>query len=267
LTTSIIHDSSQSFCIDLDFIGHIIRLKCNDGEIQSFQLQAESVASFYQRFMKALAELGIAVRINEKANEVLDSIPFSRDEEHCSYDPEFANRFWRSLLQADRVMKRFRSDFVGKVSPVHFFWGSNDLAVTRFSGRRAPEHPGGVPNLPDLVTKEAYSHEVSSCGFWPGNAQVPYAAFYSYAYPKPAGFELAQVTPKEAFFHELLREFILPYEIVRASSNPDQVLLEFLQSTYEAAANLGKWDRKSLEDSPFLKTLQQKDYTKIRRAA
>ena len=172
---------------------------------------------------------------------------FDQDESHRAYDREYANRFWRILVQADRVLKEFRARFIGKVSPVHFFWGAMDLAVTRFSGRRAPQHPGGIPNLPDWVTREAYSHEVSSCGFWPGGGAIPYAAFYSYAYPEPAGFSEASVKPEEAFYSAEFREFILPYDIVRQSEAPDQTLLDFLQSTYEAAANLAQWDRRSLE--------------------
>ena len=168
---------------------------------------------------------------------------------HRAYDPEYANRFWRVLLQTSRVLHEFRARFIGKCSPVHFFWGAPDLAVTRFSGRRAPEHPGGVPNLPDSVTRDAYSHEVSSCGFWPGGGPVSYAAFYSYAYPEPAGFAKASVKPREAFYHPDLKEFILPYEVVRQSESPDDTLLDFLQTTYEAAANLAAWDRSALERS------------------
>lgn len=256
LGTSIIHDLDVSFSIDFDFIEHSLLIQTSDGELTALPLMEESVASFHDRFFRALEDLGISVSIYEKPNEVLDPIPFPRDRIHHSYNPEFANRYWRVLLQADRLMKRFRSDFVGKVSPVHFFWGSNDLAVTRFSGRRAPEHPGGVPNLPDRVTKEAYSHEVSSCGFWPGNDDMPFPSFYSYAYPAPQGFDAAQVRPAEAYFHPKLREFVLPYEAVRTSSNPDQMVLSFFQSVYEAAANLGRWDRKGLEESKYLKELQ-----------
>jgi len=183
---------------------------------------------------------------------VPDPLRFDQDEVHRAYDPEYANRFWRVLLQADRVFKGFRARFTGKCSPVHFFWGAPDLAVTRFSGRRAPEHPGGVPNLPDWVTREAYSHEVSSCGFWPGGGSVPYAAFYSYAYPEPAGFSAAIVQPNAAFYSADLREFLLPYAAVRESDSPDDTLLAFLQSTYEAAAKLAAWDRSALErrDAP-----------------
>ena len=174
-------------------------------------------------------------------------IRFDRDEARRAYDPAYANRYWRVLAQTDRVLKQFRARFIGKCSPVHYFWGAPDLAVTRFSGRRAPPHPGGIPNLPDAVTREAYSHEVSSCGFWPGGGPIPYAVFYSYAYPEPAGFPQAAVRPASAFYSTDLHEFILPYDAVRQSSDPDETLLEFLQTTYEAAADLAKWDRASLE--------------------
>jgi hypothetical protein len=265
----VIHDLDLSFSIDLDFIEHSLIIQSSDGGLTAIPLVEEPVASFRARFFHALNSLGISAVISEKPNEVPDAIPFSQDHVHCTYDPEYANRYWKVLLQADRLMKRFRADFVGKVSPVHYFWGSNDLAVTRFSGRRAPEHPGGVMNLPDLVAKEAYSHEVSSCGFWPGNGMLPYPAFYSYAYPAPTGFESAQVKPSDAFYHRELKEFILPYEIVRQSKNPDQMILDFFDSTYEAAANLGKWDRSALEDSPYLKELQQQQprHTHISKAA
>jgi hypothetical protein len=197
--------------------------------------------------MDQMAKVDLHVRIHRKPNEVADAIPFDRDESHAAYDREYANRYWRALVQADRVLTEFRARFAGKCSPVHYFWGAPDLAVTRFSGRRAPEHPGGIPNLPDTVTREAYSHEVSSCGFWAGGGPVPYAAFYSYAYPEPAGFSAAPVKPDAAFYSADLREFILPYDRVRQAADPDTTLLEFLQTTYEAAANLAKWDRAALE--------------------
>jgi hypothetical protein len=187
------------------------------------------------------------VKVHSKPNEVADPIPFERDRVHAAYDAEYATRFWRVLVQADRVLKRFRARFIGKCSPVHFFWGAPDLAVTRFSGRRAPEHPGGIPNLPDRVTRDAYSHEVSSCGFWPGGGPISYPAFYAYAYPEPAGFSAAAVAPADAFYSLDLREFILPYDAVRQAAAPDDLLLDFLQTTYEAAANLAAWDRPSLE--------------------
>ena len=205
------------------------------------------MAVFYRRLMEEMARLDLRVDIRKRPNEVPDPIPFDQDEAHRAYDREYANRFWRVLVQADRVFKEFRARFIGKCSPVHFFWGAPDLAVTRFSGRRAPEHPGGIPNLPDWVTREAYSHEVSSCGFWPGGGSVPYAAFYSYAYPEPTGFPEARVRPGAAFYSGELREFVLPYDVVRESDSPDDTLLDFVQTTYEAAADLGKWDRSSLE--------------------
>ena len=211
------------------------------------ELRPRSVADFYQEVIGTLKQLGLGVHIHTLPNEVPDPIPFERDDRHASYDAEYANRFWRILLQTDRVFKTFRARFVGKCSPVHFFWGSFDLAVTRFSGRLAPPHPGGVPHLPDAVAREAYSHEVSSCGFWPGSGPVAYPAFYSYAYPAPAGFSEVTVRPQAAVYSSELGEFLLPYDEVRTAARPDDVLLEFLQSTYEAAANLGRWDRAALE--------------------
>jgi hypothetical protein len=206
------------------------------------------VAQFYADLLVALAELGFAVRINTMPNEIADAIPFDRDRVHASYDREYAARFWRVLLGAHRVLALFRTRFLGKVSPVHFFWGSFDLAVTRFSGRLAPPHPGGVPHLPDAVAREAYSHEVSSAGFWPGGGgPVDYAAFYSYAYPAPEGFASAAVRPAQAFFSQELGEFLLPYEAVRTAPDPERTLMEFLQTTYNAAADLGRWDRAMLE--------------------
>jgi len=206
-----------------------------------------SVARFYALVMGALAELGITVAIDETPNELPQPIRFSLDQQHASYDPGAVGRFHAVLVSADRVFKQFRTAFLGKASPVHFFWGSFDLAVTRFSGRRAPLHPGGVPHLPDAVAAEAYSHEVSSAGFWPGGGAIDYPAFYSYAYPEPKGFRATQVRPDAASFNTDLGEFILPYDAVRTTADPDQALLEFLQSTYEAAANAAKWDRDALE--------------------
>jgi hypothetical protein len=202
--------------------------------------------------MEELNKLDLHLKINTEPNEMPDPIPFDQDEVHASYDPDYANRFWQVLLQSDRVFKQFRGHFIGKCSPVHFFWGALDLAVTRFSGRPAPEHPGGIPHLPDAVTREAYSHEVSSCGFWPGGGAISYPAFYSYAYPEPHGFAEAAVKPGIAFYSSDFREFLLPYDAVRTSESPDDTLLEFLQTTYDAAANLGGWDRKSLERSDTL---------------
>jgi hypothetical protein len=199
--------------------------------------------------MDELARLDLVVKIHGRPNEVPDPIPFDQDEVHSSYDAASATTYWQALVHADRVFKEFRARFIGKSSPVHYFWGAPDLAVTRFSGRTAPEHPGGVPHLPDRIAREAYSHEVCSCGFWAGSGTVPYPAFYAYAYPEPPGFADAIARPASAFYSTDLREYILPYDDVRGYADPDGVLLEFLQSTYEAAADLGRWDRSSLERS------------------
>ena len=247
LTTSPIPDGRRAFRIDFDFIDHLLRISTSEGATRQFGLTGKSVASFYAATMAALAELGIDVAINETPNELPAPIKFSQDTNHASYDPDVVRHFFRILVNTDRVFKQFRTGFLGKASPVHFFWGSFDLAVTRFSGRRAPRHPGGVPNLPDAVAREAYSHEVSSAGFWPGSGAIDYPAFYSYAYPEPPGFRAARVQPKAAFFSEALGEFILPYDAVRAADDPDRALLDFLQTTYEAAANCAKWDRDALE--------------------
>lgn len=250
LTTSTIPYGNRIFQIDFDLIDHQLLIQTGEGTSRAIALAPRSVAHFYQSVMAALAELDMHITINTKPNEVPDPIRFEQDETHAAYDPEYANRCWRVLLQSDRVLREFRSHFCGKVSPVHFFWGSFDLAVTRFSGRSAPEHPGGVPNLPDAVAKEAYSQEVSSAGFWPG-AGLSYPAFYSYAYPEPDGFKQAVVRPDAAFYSPELGEFILPYEAVRTAASPDQALLEFLQSTYEAAASLGHWEQEKLKQLIF----------------
>jgi hypothetical protein len=247
LTTSPIPYGTRTFQIDFDFISHSLTIESSDGGMGNVPLQPQSVAAFYKRLMDELGKLDVHVQIKKKPNEIVDPIRFDQDESHAAYDHEYANRFWRVLIQADRVLKQFRARFIGKCSPVHFFWGAPDLAVTRFSGRRAPVHPGGVPNLTDRVTREAYSHEVSSCGFWPGGGAIPYPAFYSYAYPEPDGFSKALVKPNAAFYSTDLHEFILAYDVVRQSESPDQVVLDFLQTTYEAAANLAGWDRDSLE--------------------
>jgi hypothetical protein len=250
LTTSPVPDGTRTFQIDFDFIDHRLRISTSDGVNRHFALPGHSVASFYSTIMEALAELGIAVSIDEMPNELPDPIRFSQDTAHASYDPDAAGRLLQILVDCDRVFKQFRTGFLGKASPVHFFWGSFDLAVTRFSGRRAPRHPGGVPNLPDAVAHEAYSHEVSSAGFWPGSGAIDYPAFYSYAYPEPSGFRTAKVRPDAAFFSEAMSEFVLPYDAVRKSDDPDKTLLDFLDSTYEAAANAAKWDRDALECDP-----------------
>ncbi len=251
MTTSPMPHGRRLFQIDFDFIDHRLLIEANDGMIRHMTLRARSVADFYLELTTLLAGMGLGVRLDTTPNEIADAIPFEKDQTHASYDPEYANRFWRATAQADRVFQQFRARFVGKCSPVHFFWGSFDLAVTRFSGRRAPEHAGGVPHLPDWVVREAYSQEVCSCGFWPGGEPTPFPLFYSYAYPEPPGYAAATVRPQGAEYHPGLREFILPYEAVRQAASPDAVLLEFLQSTYDAAANLGKWDRAGLEwDGP-----------------
>ena len=249
LTTSPIPHGLRTFQLDFDFIDHALVVEDSDGWTARLALEPQTTAAFYGRLMDTLHSHGIDVHIHGKPNEVIEAIPFDRDEVHRAYDAEYVNRFWRALVQSDRVFKQFRSRFIGKCSPVHLFWGGLDLAVTRFSGRRAPEHPGGIPNLPDSVTREAYSHEVSSGGFWAGNSGGPvaYPAYYAYAYPEPDGFSRARVGPDQAFYSPDLREFVMPYDAVRSSTDPDGALLEFLQTTYDAAADLARWDRAALE--------------------
>src|SRR5689334_17537212 len=247
LATPLISTATHDFQIEFDFIDHTLWVRTADGHARQVMLRPASVAAFFADLMIALDELGISVRIDEMPNEIPDAIPFSQDRVHASYDPDYANRFWRVLLRAHDVFSRFRTAFLGKASPVHFFWGSFDLAVTRFSGRGAPPHPGGIPHLPDAVAREAYSHEVSSAGFWPGGGPIDHAAFYSYAYPAPEGFAAAPVRPAQAFFSRDLGEFLLSYDAVRTAPDPDAALMDFLQSTYEAAANAAGWDRANLE--------------------
>lgn len=247
LTTGPMPNGALSFQIDFDFLDHHLTIRSSTGDVRSLALRPRSVADFYGELMTRLSELGIKVRIYARPNELEDATPFDDDESHASYDGDAAQRCWRILVQAERVLLLFRAGFQGKCSPVHFFWGAFDLAVTRFSGRQAPRHPGGVPHLPDRVVREAYSHEVSSAGFWPGGGAIPYAAFYSYAYPEPPGYQAASVRPSAAFYSAELREFVLPYEDVRTAGTPDDALREFLESTYAAAANLGQWDRAALE--------------------
>ncbi len=247
LGTSPIPHRDRTFDIEFDFTDHVLRIRTSDGQARELPLREGSIADFHAAVFAALADLGIEVRIDETPNEIPGAVPFLRDRTPRGYQPEYARRFWQVLVQVDRVFKRFRTGFLGKASPVHFFWGSFDLAVSRFSGRRAPPHPGGVPALPDAITREAYSHEVSSAGFWPGGGAIEYPAFYSYVYPEPTGFREAAVHPKEAFFHEGMGEFILPYAAVRGAQAPDDTLLAFLQSAYVAAAKLGRWDREALE--------------------
>jgi hypothetical protein len=248
LSTGLIPADGSSFQIDFDFIDHVLAIRTSDGQARQLALEPMTVADFYAAVLAALKSLGLGIDINPMPNEIPDAVPFDQDTAHKSYDAEAVHRFFLALTQANRVLWHFRSGFLGKVSPVHFFWGSFDLAVTRFSGRTAPRHPGGIPHLPDAVAQEAYSHEVSSAGFWPGSpGPVEYPAFYSYAYPAPAGFDAAKVAPREAFFSKELGEFILPYDAVRNARDPDAALMEFLQSTYAAAAGLARWDRNNLE--------------------
>jgi uncharacterized protein DUF5996 len=232
--------------LEFDFIAHRLLARTSHGAERALALEPQSVAQFHARVMAMLKELGVDVAINEMPNEVPNPIRFSEDRVHAAYDAAAAHRFWRALIAADRIFKHFRSGFLGKASPVHFFWGSFDLAVTRFSGRRAPLHPGGVPGLPDDVTREAYSHEVSSAGFWPGNDAWPHAAFYAYAYPEPKGFR-ERAMPQGARFEPALGEFILPYDTLRAAKDPEALLLDFLAASYAAAADLGGWDRAALD--------------------
>jgi len=242
LTTSPIPYGSRAFQIDFDLTDHRLVIQTSDGAAESFALQRRTVADFYSEVMGRLRSLGLEIRIWTMPVEIAEPIAFEADREHGAYDPDFVHRFWRILVQVDRIFIAFRARFVGKVSPVHFFWGSFDLAVTRFSGRAAPVKPGA-----DRVTREAYSHEVSSCGFWPGGDGIEEPAFYSYASPEPPDFPTAPVHPGAAFYHRELGQFILPYEAVRQSDAPDAMLLDFLQTTYDAAANLGHWERASLE--------------------
>jgi hypothetical protein len=245
LTTSLMHAGDRGLEVEFDFLAHQLELRTTDGAVRRVALEPRSVASFYSETMKALDELAIPVQIVPRPNEVVDAIPFDEDEVHRSYDPDAAHQFWLALVQMHRVLSVFRSRFIGKASPVHFFWGGADICTTRFSGRPAPKHRGGVPNCPDYVQEAAYSHEVSSCGYWPGGGDE--GAFYAYAYPEPAGFAEWPVEPAGARYDEALGEFVLPYELVRMARRPDEELLRFFQTTYDAAADPGNWDRDALE--------------------
>jgi hypothetical protein len=245
LTTSLMPYGNRGVEMTFDFHHHLLDLRTTDGASRAVALGPRSVADFYAEVMARLAELDVPVEIYPRPVEVPVDVPFTDDEEHASYDAEYAHQFWVSLVQAQRVLTAFRSRFTGKVSPIHFFWGAFDLAVTRFSGRSAPPHPGGIPNTPDRITREAYSHEVSSLGYWPGGAEE--GLFYAYAYPEPAGFSARPVEPAAAAYDRGLGEFVLPYQAVRSAGDPDATLLAFAQSTYEAAADLAGWDRACLE--------------------
>jgi Family of unknown function (DUF5996) len=246
LTTSAMPHGRRSFQIDFDFIDHRLAIQSSDGMTEYVGLKPRSVAEFYREVMEGLRSLKLDTCIWTMPVEIPNPIPFEKDHVHRAYDAPSAQRFWRALVLADQLFSAFRARFIGKVSPVHFFWGSFDLAVTRFSGRRAPPHPG-APNLALHVAQESYSHEVSSCGFWPGNGGYGRAAFYSYAYPAPEGFAQAKLRPSAAFFDQSLGEFILPYDSIREDSSAEEHILDFLQTSYEAAANLANWDRHGLE--------------------
>jgi hypothetical protein len=247
LTTSPIPYPGGDFQIDFDFLAHELLIVRSNGAQRRLALRPQTVADFYEEFMGTLRELDIEVQIDRRPNEIQNPILFHEDREHHSYDGNAAQRFWRALLSIHRVFYEFRTGFRGKVSPIHFFWGSFDLAVTRFSGRRAPLHPGGTPGLPDAVTREAYSHEVSSAGFWPGNGGLGYPAFYSYAYPEPEGYSNYPVSPNSVIYNKDMKLFLLPYDKVKNAPEPEITLIEFLESTYQAAAEKGRWDRASLE--------------------
>lgn len=245
-TTSPIPCAAGVFEIRFDFVNHALRIARSDGRRRDMPLEPMTVANFYRRLMALLKEIDIEVVILARPVEVIEALRFEEDRQHAGYDREIVNSVWRAFVQADRVFKAFRARFIGKCSPSHFFWGAFDLAVTRFSGREAPLHPGGAPNCADWVMQEAYSHELASAGFWPG-AGLGEAAFYAYAWPEPPGYSACKVMPGAAYYSATLKEFILPYNEVRAASKPDEMLLSFLQSTYESAADLAKWDRNSLE--------------------
>lgn len=249
LTTSPIPHGPRTFEITFDFLEHKLLIQPSDGDSEMLDLRPQTVADFYRQLLGKLDEMGLGVSIHGRPNELEDATPFAEDVSHGSYEPEHAAKLWRVLVQTQRVFQRFRAGFIGKCSPVHFFWGAFDLAVTRFSGRPAPPHPGGAPNCPDWVMREAYSHELSSCGFWPGGGPHPFPFFYSYAYPEPDGFSSATVQPDGAFYSKDLREWILPLDVVREATSPDDALLAFLETTYQAAADLGHWDRSTLERS------------------
>jgi hypothetical protein len=249
LTTSPMPYDTRLVEVELDFLNHHLLIRTNDGATRVMPLVSRPVADFFQEYISLLESLGIRFHIRPKPSEMEDELPFTEDRQHRSYDPDAVHRCWTILSEASRVIQRFRGGFLGKCSPVHVFWGAFDLACTRFSGRRAPTHPGGVPHLPDRVVREAYSHECISAGWWPGSVGGPVAepAFYAYSYPEPQGFAEAQVRPEAAYYNRDLREFVLPYEAVRTAARPDDMLLDFFQTTYEAGADLGGWDRQALE--------------------
>jgi hypothetical protein len=247
LTTGSIPYENGVFQIDFDFQNHQLQIISSAGRNEKIELYPRTVSGFYNELFMKLESMGIQASIYAVPNEIEPAIPFKEDETHKSYDKEKMNLYWQALVNTHNVFTRFRAKFIGKCSPVHIFWGAFDLAVTRFSGREAPKHPGGAPNIPLKVMQESYSHEVSSCGFWPGSEEFPMPAFYAYCYPAPASFGEQKAEPKEAFYSKDMGEFILPYDAVRLSDNPEQTLIQFLQFTYEAAANTANWDREKLE--------------------
>ncbi|HEY9459327.1 MAG TPA: DUF5996 family protein, partial [Paralcaligenes sp.] len=247
LSTSPMPYGQRAFTVDFDFIDHVLLISASDGGTHQFPLGPYSVADFYAKYQAALRLLDFNIAIMPSPVEVVTAIPFEKDHQHASYDPDAVHRFWRILSQTDRVLKQFRGRFLGKSSPVHFFWGSLDIAMTRFSGRSAPVHPGGAPNCPDYVMVEAYSRECASCGFWPGGGAFAEPAFYAYAYPQPAGYADWPANPGGARYSNEAQEFILPYDVIRQLPEPDEALLEFFQSTYDSAAELGQWDRATLD--------------------
>lgn len=249
LTTSPIPSGGETFEIDFDFIDHALMIRTNEGETGIVPLVARTVADFYADYMSVLRSLGIDLTISPRPVELADTTPFPDDRAHASYEPDAAQRCWQVLVHADRALKEFRGKFMGKSSPSHFWWGAFDISCTRFSGRPAPRHPGGIPNTPDSVTREAYSHECISAGWWPGTVGSPVAepAFYAYSYPEPEGCDVAPIQPASAYYHPEMHEWILPYESVRTAKAPERELMDFFQSTYEAAADRGKWDRSALE--------------------
>jgi hypothetical protein len=249
LTTSWMPHGTAGFSVEFDFIDHNLEIQCDDGRTWTMALAPRSVADFYEAYTAGLRSLGIDVHISPVPSEIADGIPFATDETHASYDSAAAHNFWRALTQASRVLAIFRGRFIGKASPVHFFWGSFDLACTRFNGARAPQHPGGVPGLADWVTREAYSHTCISAGWWPGaiGSPIEEPVFYAYSYPEPAGCPTAKIRPAAGYYHDVMHEWVLPYEAVRTASDPDAAALDFFQSTYDAAAILGAWDRTALE--------------------
>jgi hypothetical protein len=247
LTTSAMPVGSRWLEVELDFIHHRLQMRTSDGDSRTLDLAPRSVADFYREYTGLLDSLGVEIKLRPVPSEMADVLPFPEDRRHQSYDPDSVTRCWTILSQANRIFQEFRGRFIGKCSPVHFFWGAFDLACTRFSGRVAPTHPGGVPNLPDRIVREAYSHECISAGWWPGGGPLPEPVFYSYIYPEPPGYPAARVQPSAAYYSQELKEFVLPYESVRSAPNPDETLLQFLQSTYEAAADRAGWDRGLLE--------------------